>query len=267
MFLVVLAAHSQQDWYIPKRTEVGKSGTGEISTRFLFSTDSGGLFELRSRRLDLIPGFRYAVSERLELYSELPFSEVESERLVGGTFDTDRGFGIGDAFVQVSSELASGEDWRLLSSFDLLMPTGRDPFDNKVGTGGGFYRTGGGITAMKVVDPVNMFLYAGYQYGFDNQFDIGTVDPGDSFRFRYGIAVALNPKIRLTISVSGDISSVQKLDGDVAFGSSADLVRLDVGTEWSLGKSTILQLDTIFGITDEAQDLLLSIGIGCALGS
>lgn len=185
--LVILASGPlalAQEWYIPKRPEVLEPQRFEIGLRAQFTTDSDGLLD--SQELSAIGSLRISPFDRFEVYAEVPYTFAERDRIVGFDIEANRHDDIGDVFSQFTYELFRGDDWALLPSVDVIFPTGRDPYDHPVGTGGGHYRFTPGVTYMKVIDPVVVFAYVGHQISLSESFDVGRVSPGGSTRFRVG---------------------------------------------------------------------------------
>lgn len=258
------AVSAQQEWYIPKRTEVVESGHIELGLREQFSTENDGLLD--SRRLDSIVSVRYSPVQRFEAYVEAPYVWAQNERIVNFTIDKDEDNGIGDVFLQLTYEVFGGEDWRILLNLDGTFPTGNDPFDHEVGLGGGFYRVAGGVTALKVIDPVVLFVHLGEQHSFSEEFDVGDVEPGEDVRYRIGANVQFNPQMRAGIHLSGDVIQSTQLEGDTIPGSDNDLVRLGVGLDWSVSERVRLSADGIFGMTDSTPDATVVIGVTLNFG-
>lgn len=256
-----------QEWYIPKRTSLLKRGSGELGSRLQMATDNDG--SLDNVRLDYIPSVRYSPLRRLELYVEAPLAYYEREDLDTQTLTIVRNNngGIGDVFVQVSFEAASGPDWRILYNLDAGFPTGKHPFEAVIPLGGGHYTAAVGQTAMKVIDPVVLFAHLGYQHAFSRRFGASKVEPGRTVRFRLGSSVALNPRVRTSLHVTGDMVGTTELNG-VPFkggtrseGGVGSVVRFGWGLDWSVTGNLRLAVDAIFGMTANATDATLVSGI------
>jgi len=249
-----------QEWYIPKRPEVIEPRRLEMGFRTQFLTSDDG--PLETQGFSLIPSLRVSPFERFEAYVEAPFVFAERDRIVGFDIETNTHEGIGDIFTQFTYELFRGDDWALLPSFDVVFRTGRNPYEHPVGIGGGHNRYALGVTVMKVIDPVVLFAYVGYQVSETRSFDgIGKVEPGDSFRFRVGGSFYLNPKVRSSLFTATDIQSRTKVDGDKVDGSGGNAVRFGSGIDWMLTEQTSLNFNAIFGATDRAPDAVLTAGV------
>lgn len=267
--LATAGAARAQEWYIPKRTTLLKRGSGEVGGRLQLAADNDGFFD--TVRLDFVPHVRYSPLRRLELYAEAPLAYSERE-----TTDAVNPFlvvrnengGIGDVFVQVSFEGFSGPDWKILYNIDGGIPTGKHSFEAVVPLGGGHYTAAVGQTMMKVIDPVVLFAHLGYQHTFPRRFGANRVEPGRAVRFRLGSSLALNPRVRTSLHVTGDMVSTTRLngvliksDGTRTEGGVGSVIRFGWGLDWSLKGNLRLALDAIFGVTTNATDATLASGI------
>ncbi|KAF0127319.1 MAG: hypothetical protein FD189_386 [Elusimicrobia bacterium] len=250
-----------EDWYIPKPVDLISAGAVEVGTRFSFAVNGDGVLE--SSRLENGYWARYSPLSRLELYFQVPLVYARQER-----FDNllniveSSAFGLGDIFSQVSYEGFSGEDWKLIYNLDVSVPTGKNPYENRVGLGGGHYSLGLGQMAVKIVDPVALFGYIGYQHSLAGKYPIGKVQPGGDLRFKLGSAIVLNPRIRTSLYVTGDIVGKVRINGRRLAGSSSNLVYFGWGTDWSTGGFKV-NVDAVFGMTKVTPDA--AIIAGCSL--
>lgn len=262
LWLALLAnlvrAAAAQEWYIPKRAALLKRGSIEAGARLQLSANNDGLLD--KLRLDAVPHARYAPLRRLEVYGELPFSYAEEEDIVGFVFVQNKVTGIGDAFSQLSFEGFSGEDWKILYNLDGTFPTGKNLFRHRVPLGGGHFAAALGQTVMKVIDPVVLFTHLGYQHTFPRRFRTGRVAPGRDIRFRFGGALALNPRVQTTLHVTGDILGSTRINNAPVPGSSGALIRMGWGLDWTIFQNTRLGFDAVFGMTKSAPDATLALG-------
>lgn len=247
-----------QEWYIPKRPVLLKGGSVETGMRSQFSANNDGLLD--SLRLEGIPTVRWSPLRRWELYAELPLGYHEREDVANFVIEKHRATGVGDLFTQVSFEAASGEDWKLLTNLEGGFPTGKNQFKHRVPTGSGHYSAALGVTAMKVVDPVILFTHWGYQHSFPRSFaGTGRVTPGRDFRFRFGGAISLNPRITTSMHVTGNAVSATKVNGRFSAGSSGTLSRLGWGLDWQTSSRLGLGLDVALGMTKNTQDATIAL--------
>ena len=265
LVVLVAAAPAQfaagQEWYIPKPVDVTSEGRFEIGCRLQFETDEEG--GLERHETALVPSLSLRGS-RVEAYAEVPLAYAHQESVVGFDLTSDSKSGVGDVFTQLTCSLTGGEDWKLLAGLDVVLPTGDDPYDHDVGLGGGFTTFTPGLTYLKVIDPLVLFGYVGNRFSSHERFDVGKVEPGNDVRFQGGTTIYLNPRVRGTVFVAGDIMSCTKIDGDEVEGSDGAAVRFGTGLNVSLSDRQTLSFSAVFGMTDQAPDSLVSIGIKCS---
>jgi len=262
VFFIGVAANGlmAQEWYIPKRTEVLEKGSGEFGTKFQLTAHNDGLCD--TRRLELVPNVRYSPIRRFEIYTELPVGEVSREYIRAFQIVQDRLSGVGDLFTQVSYEAFSGTDWKSLAHLDVVVPNGKNPYDNQASLSGGHFSAALGVSAMKVVDPVVLFGFLGIQQPFARSFDsTGKVAPGTAFRFRFGSGISLNPKLRTSLSVSGDFTSKLNIDGEPVAGSAGTSIRFGWGLDWNVLSKYRITMDTSFGMTPNTTNAVLVWGV------
>lgn len=254
-----------REWYVPKRTDLVKKGGGEAGVKFQLTANNDGLLD--RRRIELIPNIRYAPLKRLELYMEMAAGHAFQEDVVGFQIAEFDGFGVGDLFTQVTYDAWSGSDWRTLSHLDLSFPTGKNPYDNRTALGGGHYTVALGQSAMKVLDPLVLFAFLGIQQPLSQDFaSVGRVAPGMSVRFRIGTSINLNPRARMSLSISGESTGHTSINGTKSLGSSSTTARYGWGLDWSMWRKYRLTLDAIFGATKNTTDAVLILGMASSFG-
>lgn len=257
--LAVLApAAAAQEWYVPKRTTLLERGRGELGLRLQMAANNDGLLD--SLRLEGITHARYTPLRRLELYVEAPVTYAEREDVVGFAIVKNQTTGVGDTFLQTTFEGFSGEDWKILYNLDSSIPTGKSPYRHRVATGGGHYSAGLGQTVMKVIDPLVLFFHLGYQHTFARRGGTAWVAPGRAIRFRFGTALALNPRVQTTLHVTGDQVASTKVGSKITAGSSGSLIRFGWGLDWKVGRRWRVGTDAVFGMTKSTPDAVLGFG-------
>lgn len=201
-----------EEWYIPKTTEILPKGQLETGVRFQLSGNEDGILD--TQEISLIPSIRYSFTNRLEIYGEIPLSYMSQDQIVGFDvveYDND---GIGDLFLQITYELIGKSNWKISGSVDVTAPTGEDQYENTVGLGNGYWTTTPGVNFTYVSDPVVLFTYLGYQFGFDETFDVnGTstkIEPGGSARMRVGASFVFNPRLNMSMYTALDFQGSDK---------------------------------------------------------
>lgn len=265
MAILLLAAAGgahAEEWYIPRPTHLAGEHAGEVGTRFQFFFDRDGIeFD---RGFDAILHARYSPRKRVELYIEGPYSYRERERASFAqqklhTVDEE---GWGDIFTQISYDLTSGDDWKVMVSTDAVFPTGKNQFDHDRQLGDGHYKIAPGITYIKIVDPAALFAYAGHQWTVPRHLiGTGKIEPGEAFRFRVGISVMLHPRLRTSFYTAGDIVGHTRIRSIQSAGSDRDVVRFGTGLDLTVSENLSVNWNAAFGVTDLATDAVLSFGL------
>lgn len=253
-----------QEWYIPKRTEILAGGSATFGTRLQYIADEDGI--LNSRAASAIFSLRWAPINRLELYVEGPFTYREREQIIGFGYHSFNDEGWGDVFTQANWEVWGRQDRKILLGVDAVFPTGPDPYTRRVGLGGGFHRVAPGLTYLHIVDPVALHFYLGHQWTFPEIFPgTGKVEPGGSLRFRFGGSFALNPRMRLSLYTSGDVSGHTWVNGNKLATTDGDVVRYGGSMSWSVSDRTTIDFGSTFGATASAPDAVITLGINYKL--
>lgn len=150
--------------------------------------------------------------------------------------------------------------------------TGEDPFGgdgNQLPTGTGFYSISGTITAVKSADPAVLFAAFIYTHNFDrtvtlletHQFE-STINPGETFGYNLGIALALSIDVALSFRFeqrfisSTSITSMQPgvVNGTVT-GSTLNVATAYGGITWALARNVSMDLSVGVGLTEDSPDV------------
>jgi uncharacterized coiled-coil protein SlyX len=223
-------------------------------------------------------------------------ASVSRELFVGSSADavfSTNGMHMGDVELGARYQLNDGgiDKAFYIGSLRLKSRTGKDPFEvvtdcsprcvgtNVTGTGlpldlptgSGFYSAQVGLTVLYPSDPAVFFGGVTYTHTFprDNVSRVvrdggseflGTVAPGDTVGFNFGMGLALNEKA--SFSVGYDHSSVgrTRLNGEVTAGSvRTQLATLLLGYSYRLSKKTTLNVSVGAGLTRDTPDVSLTV--------
>jgi hypothetical protein len=248
-----------QEWYIPKTQPILEKGIKEVGYRIQLLTNNDGLLDTLG--VDNVFYFRFSPIKRWELYTETRFSYLKKEDIQNFSYVEKSGSGIGDIFSQITYETFSGEDWKIMSNLDITFPTGKNPYEHSISFGSGHFSLALGGTAMKIIDPVILFAYLGYQDTFKRGFNKKDIKPGNSFRFRIGSGISLNPRLQTNFNISGDLISKTKINNQYVAGSASTLIRFGWGIDWTISQKWRVSIDANFGMTKNTTDAILSTGI------
>ena len=245
---------------------------------------------------------RYDVTDRLQLEGVLPYVYRRSEFESTGQTGTDSTIqesvssdGIGDVrlslFYRLLNETAEQPD--VVLNLGVTAPTGEDPFGvptetrnggrlefpSELPTGNGVWAVSFGASFLKTLDPAIVFASLGAEVTLEEDFDDisadpgdqpGDVDLGDTVRFGFGTAFAVNQRLSLSLSLDQSFTteSEQQLDGGPAtdvVGSDATASVLNVGGTLSLDADRSLTTNVGFGLTEDAPDVSVRVSMPIGL--
>jgi hypothetical protein len=129
--------------------------------------------------------------------------------------------------------------------------------DNGVSLGGGYTALSAGLTFIKRQDPV--VFVSGLSYQHTNERD--ALQPGDSLAASIGGYLALNPQTSMNISLVLAYQQKTRLAGAVVPGSERVIGTLYIGGSSLLARGTLLNLAVGVGLTDDANDLSVSLSL------
>ncbi|SDK76553.1 Putative MetA-pathway of phenol degradation [Franzmannia pantelleriensis] len=277
------------------RSQLALSGFLVLDAIFLgnISVDT---VELHTTTFDL--STRYGVSDRLEFELNLPYVYRSSNyQTIGADGSTEDSVetsvsegGIGDVsatmFYRMLPETNSRPD--IVWNLGVRAPTGKDPYgiptrevvDGSEGnlqvptelpTGNGVWGVSTGFSFLKTLDPAIVFANVGYTHNIERSFDnissgedtvSADIDLGDSYRFGFGTAFALNERFSLSMSYSHQYSQKSRItqDGESRsiVGSDATAGSVNFGATYGLNNNTSVITNVSVGLTDDAPDLVLS---------
>ncbi len=248
---------------------------------------------------------RLGVTNRLQFDFNAPYLYRRSNFQTGGAGANAQGLVEKDLTTKDWGDISFGVSWRALPEgfrrpdvvFNLRgkAPTGVHPFGikqvpfagsegnlnlpGKLSTGTGTWGISGGMSLLKTIDPMVVFVSANYFHNLQNHFDDITeviVQPGtivsgrakfgDAFQLGAGFAFALNDKSSLSTSFSHRIVARSRLrfDGEGRVwehivGSQANVGVLNIGATFGIDQNLAILTNIGVGITQDAPDMTLSV--------
>ncbi|KPA10653.1 signal peptide protein [Candidatus Magnetomorum sp. HK-1] len=171
----------------------------------------------------------------------------------------------------------SGGDWPAPIFYgNIILPTGRSPFkiivDEDLSTGSGFYSVNAGMSANKSLDPIVAFANVSLSYNhtvrkLNQRFSsliLNKIQPGESIGFSTGIGYAFSYQVSMFMSFqySYQFNSryYWKNNARTSSGSSVSAM-FNMGTRWNLSPKRSLTTQLGIGLTNTAQDFVLSVRI------
>jgi hypothetical protein len=238
---------------------------------------------------------RYGITPRLE--AELKGSFVSRtdqtrtrEILIqssGESVFNAEGSGIGDMELGLRYQFNRGLGWPfMVGNLRVKSVTGTDPFEiatkkslvdepdftGELATGSGFWSVNPSLTFIYPTDPVVFFGNVGYLWtikddkGTFTSTDVegnqvtsgfGVVDPGDAWRFNFGMGIGLNDQSSFSLSYQLDFfgeTSIGNARPQTVVGSDVTIGKLIIGYSIKLPGGAPLNLAIGIGATDAAPD-------------
>jgi hypothetical protein len=252
-----------------------------ISGFTLFEAIVIGRIQVEEVERDILTGaltFRYGLLDDLQLDVKFPYL-YRRDRMVrptatGGTIIEpvrvidDRG--LGDIEGGINFHLLHGRRWwpDVIINVRGKSRTGKDPYDldtetvggqelpTELPTGTGHYGFSSGLTLIKAADPVVFFGGISYYWNFERDVggDFGKVDPGDSFEYILGMAVALSEKAALNLSFQNIFTWTTTQNGIELPESELNAASLFVGASYSISRYFSLYGSVGVGLTNDSPD-------------
>lgn len=183
-----------------------------------------------------------------------------------GTEETLNDNGPGDIEVGLSTQLYQGRGrWPdVEASLRYKSDSGKSPFDAAEGdifVGTGYKSFNLLLTAVKVNDPVVYFGGIDYTSNQSTSQSVGKFDPGDSFGFNLGLAIALNLNNSISFAYDQHFTQKSRLDGVKLPGSYSTTGIFSIGSTYSLTDISTVDFSVGIGVTEDSPDLLVSMAL------
>lgn len=171
-------------------------------------------------------------------------------------------FGLGDVELELSHQLhrSTGTWPDLLASVRWKTDSGANPLNADIGDltlGSGYDALGASLTAVSVADPAVLFGGLSYSHNFSTDSDRGRYEPGASYGFDLGLALALNLGTSLSFAYDHSFTEPSRLNGERLPGSRLSTGIFSVGASFSPVAARTIDLSVGIGITEDAPDLLV----------
>ena len=207
--------------------------------------------------------FRLGLSGDAQLEIGLPYRWRRNETVTSVNFSaletaSQTGHGPGDVRIAVAKtllrEAAHSPDVIGRLSWDT--DTGQSS-DNGIPLGGGFHEVRGALSFIKREDPVVFVGGLSYEYTFEEN----TIKPGETLAANIGSYVALSPQSSLNFNLSMAYQKETTLSGSIQEGSDRKIGSLIIGGSTIIGRRTLLNLSLGVGLTEDADDVSLSMSL------
>lgn len=212
--------------------------------------------------------FRFGLPWDSQIEMRLPYNRYSTRSFSADNVETTRSAsGWGDIELGLSHQFyrSTGLWPDLLASLRWKTTSGEGPFDidpdRAVATGTGFDSINLAVTAVKVVDPAVYFGSLNHSWNLSRNESIGKYDPGNSYGFSLGMAIALN--LSNSLSFGYDQQSVQhsSVDGMRVPGSYLTTGLFTVGTSFAANDFLTADLSLGFGVTADSPDFQIDFSV------
>lgn len=235
-----------------------KEGEKEFETGFQYASLQQN--DIRSRVITLPVSYRRSLSSSWEAFVSLPFhysaNILDSVTSHGENTTID----IGDAALGLKYQVLheTTELPGITSVFTTTMPSGNEKdLSNtlEAATGNGTWRIDLDFILNKTYNPIALYALLGFSHALeaDRKMAATTVDlqPGNHFKYGFGLGFAVNPRISIGSSFTGRMISRTSLNGNKVNGSSDELYKFNFSTTYKLSTGHFLTPSTRFGLTNE----------------
>ncbi len=171
--------------------------------------------------------------------------------------------GFGDIELAFSHQFyKSWGEWPdLLTTLRWKSDTGDSPFTSDRGNiflGTGYHSLNLSFAAVKVIDPVVYFGGINYSFNLATTESIGRYDPGDSYGFNLGMAIALNLSNSISFSYDQQFALHSELDGESISGSYLNTGVFSVGSSYTFTDYLTVDFSLGVGLTSDSPDVVIS---------
>lgn len=219
-------------------------------------------------------GVRLGLPWSTQLEFALPYGRQRVETLTGSDSRSPADTGVGDVQLGASKRLvAEGERWPgLIGNLTWQSATGSSnlgvlaiPAEGSLATtpalGAGYDTLHARLIAAKRTDPLVFVGFLGHSFSRSTDIGSARVDPSDSNSAGLRAILAASPDVSLRAGFSMARSGDLRVNGAAVPGSGQTVAILELGTSWSLGRRTLLDVFVGAGLTDASPDFLIGIAL------
>ncbi|MCC2662146.1 MAG: hypothetical protein K0S35_68 [Geminicoccaceae bacterium] len=219
-----------------------------------------GQSEARRNEFDFALGLRVGLPLDAQFELNLPFRVVDQSlsRFPDRSEQEDTGSGLGDLSLGLAKTLLrEGRWWPDLIGRVTWDTASGERRDNEVVLNGDFDEIQGSLTALKRQDPLAFIGAVSYETTFEQD----GVDPGDELGFSIGTVLAASPETSLRLALSQAFVQEAEIDGGRIRGSDQVMASLTLGAAAVLGRGLLVDVSADIGLTDDAPDYAISVGL------
>ncbi|HSV43868.1 MAG TPA: hypothetical protein VLJ10_04870 [Candidatus Bathyarchaeia archaeon] len=87
----------------------------------------------------------------------------------------------------------------------------------------------------------------------------GTIEPGDTFSYSLGTAIALSYQTAINFSFDQSFTQKLKRGGQTVVGSFVNAANFKAGLNWALSERSSVDLSVALGLTDDSPDMTIEL--------
>jgi hypothetical protein len=231
---------------------------------------------------------RYGLQRRVQLELTVPylFRTDEFDNNIASTqqgverTDSLHNNGFGDIQLGLFTQLLYQRSWwpDVVLNLQASFPTGDNPFElsaNQVPLGSGTYGFSGGFSVVRTLDPV--VLFGGIRYTYDLEHDFGSpfgkIQYGGNIEYNAGMALALNERLALTMTLQSNIQGKTRCDssdpslnglcmgGKKLQGTNFNSAQVFLGGSYRVTRLTTVNAAVGIGLTDDSPDYTINFSV------
>jgi hypothetical protein len=218
---------------------------------------------LRQRLLTMPLEFRYGLTDRIQLFANMPFGWANTENSFPGFSDAQNFGGIGDTNVGASYLLHKSDGTScspdVITTFGMTAPTGNgNALIGLISTpsttlGQGYWAGYWNVLAIHKYDPVVVFYGVGSRHYFSRDIEGFTgAKPGDQYIYQLGTGFAINERITLSTIFFGSFITEAQLNDQVVPGTILEPMYVRFATTVTRTNHRIIEPFVEIGLTDDA---------------
>ncbi len=223
------------------------------------------------RRLGYVPvQLRYGLTDRVQLFANVPVGYVCNQTSVLGTFSNYSGRGgTGDTNIGATYWLRKSNgcpfDPDIITTAGVTFPTAPASFLTADSTpqtslGQGFWAAIWNVLVIQSFDPVTVFYGVGGRQLFGRDLDGTQVQPGQQFTYQLGAGFAVNERITLSTSYFGYFITDTYLNHQRLEGSFLEPQYIRMALTVA-GTNRIVEPFILFGLTQDSARTIIGINL------
>jgi hypothetical protein len=224
----------------------------------------GTIISERQYRDSFIPAFNFRLGLPWEMQAEARFPfRYESGRVLKSNIEEQYldSYGLGDIELAISRQIVRDVAWfpDLIGSVRWRTTSGDDSADLPLGTG--FNGLQFGVFGVETFDPVAFFGGLSYTYNFPDEKFGFDVDPGDTWGWNLGLALALNPETSINFQWDQRYTGRATANNQLVPGTALTVGNFRVGFTYALSRDVSLDMGVAIGITEDAPDMQFTVAL------